>query len=59
MTEMEVRPHDLVPDTNCFIDCLPQIEALLKILPHQQHPYIFMVPLVGELENVLRVSVEI
>ncbi|XP_073972524.1 smg6 nonsense mediated mRNA decay factor isoform X3 [Rhodnius prolixus] len=56
MTEMEVRPHDLVPDTNCFIDCLPQIEALLKILPHQQHPYIFMVPLVvvNELEGLSR-----
>ncbi|XP_024081331.1 telomerase-binding protein EST1A isoform X2 [Cimex lectularius] len=56
MTVMEVRPHDLVPDTNCFIDCLPQIEALLKILPNPQHPYVIMVPLIvmNELEGLSR-----
>lgn len=48
LTEMEIRPHDLVPDTNCFIECLPDLEKMLQVLPHPQHPYVLMVPLVGE-----------
>uniref|UniRef100_A0A146MA06 Telomerase-binding protein EST1A n=3 Tax=Lygus hesperus TaxID=30085 RepID=A0A146MA06_LYGHE len=56
LTEMEIRPHDLVPDTNCFINCLPQLESLMKLLPHPQHPYVIMVPLVvvNELEGLSR-----
>ncbi|CAG0895291.1 unnamed protein product, partial [Darwinula stevensoni] len=49
--EMEVRPHYLVPDTNCFID---HLEALLMLAasPH----YVLVVPLVvvNELEGLSR-----
>lgn len=56
LTEMEIRPHDLVPDTNCFIECLPELETILRVLPHPQHPYVLMVPLVvmNELEGLSR-----
>lgn len=56
LTEMEIRPHELVPDTNCFIECLPELETVLRVLPHPQHPYVLMVPLVvvNELEGLSR-----
>ncbi|KAL1140647.1 hypothetical protein AAG570_000577, partial [Ranatra chinensis] len=45
--EMEVRPHYLVPDTNCFIDYLQQLQIITRATtPHSQQPYIIMVPLV-------------
>ena len=49
--EMEVRPHYLVPDTNCFID---HLEALL-MLAASNH-YVLVVPLVvvNELEGLSR-----
>lgn len=48
--EMEVRPHYLIPDTNCFIDYLPQLAAITKAVSSngQEHLYTLMVPLVGE-----------
>lgn len=59
LTEMEIRPHDLVPDTNCFINCLPELESLMKLLPHPHHPYVIMVPLVGMLEFFSQNTVKI
>jgi len=44
VVEMEVRPHFLVPDTNCFVDYLHQIKLLA-----QASSYALRVPLVGEL----------
>ncbi|XP_053691492.1 telomerase-binding protein EST1A [Sabethes cyaneus] len=47
---IEVRPRLLVPDTNCFVDYLPDIESI-----SQAHPlYQLMVPLVviNELEGL-------
>lgn len=41
--EMEVRPRFLVPDTNCFIEHLDLIKALVN-----STPYTVMVPLVGK-----------
>lgn len=41
--EMEVRPRFLVPDTNCFIEHLDLIKALVNCTP-----YTVMVPLVGK-----------
>lgn len=43
--EIEVRPRWLVPDTNCFIDHLPLLQAIADA-PGQ--PYTLAVPLVGE-----------
>ena len=40
--EIEVRPRYLVPDTNCFIDHLPSIRALL-----QAKRFMLVVPLIG------------
>ncbi|CAK1552021.1 unnamed protein product [Leptosia nina] len=52
--EVEVRPRWLVPDTNCFIDHLPQLQAI--VAPAQ--PYQIAVPLVvmSELEGLCRCS---
>jgi len=45
--EIEVRPHYLVADTNCFIDYLPQLQIIAKASsPAQPHIYTLMVPLV-------------
>ncbi|KAJ2952733.1 hypothetical protein O0L34_g7085 [Tuta absoluta] len=53
--EVEVRPRWLVPDTNCFIDHLPLLRAVLA-LPGQ--PYSLAVPLVvmTELEGLRKCS---
>lgn len=46
---MEVRPHFLVPDTNCYIDYLPQLQMISRAVSStQQHLYTLMVPLVGK-----------
>ncbi|KAJ9594798.1 hypothetical protein L9F63_013900, partial [Diploptera punctata] len=45
--EIEVKPHNLVPDTNCFIDYLNQLQILVKAGPSPEHYYTLMVPLVG------------
>ncbi|XP_037869133.1 telomerase-binding protein EST1A isoform X2 [Bombyx mori] len=49
--EVEVRPRWLVPDTNCFIDHLPLLQAVVAA-PSQ--PYTLAVPLVvmSELEGL-------
>ncbi|KAG8283120.1 Smg-6, nonsense mediated mRNA decay factor [Homalodisca vitripennis] len=45
--EMEVRPHYLVADTNCFIDYLPQLQTIARASsPSRPHLYTIMVPLV-------------
>ncbi|CAH2073901.1 unnamed protein product, partial [Iphiclides podalirius] len=51
--EVEVRPRWLVPDTNCFIDHLPLLQAIANA-PGQ--PYTLAVPLVvvAELEGLRR-----
>ncbi|KAF5269666.1 hypothetical protein FQA39_LY08589 [Lamprigera yunnana] len=48
---IEIRPKILVPDTNCFIDSLSKIKAIVDA-----HVYILMVPLVvlNELEGLAR-----
>lgn len=51
-TEIEIKPHYVVPDTNCFIDYLPQLEQLIHSFSHaQEHTCTLMVPTVGELNN--------
>lgn len=46
--EMEIKPHYLVPDTNCFIDCLAELEKIAKAVSSMQRPlYSLMVPVVG------------
>ncbi|GFG40776.1 hypothetical protein Cfor_06054, partial [Coptotermes formosanus] len=54
--EIEVKPHNLVPDTNCFIDYLSQLQIIAQAGPAQQHYYTLMVPLVvlKELEGLAR-----
>lgn len=46
--EIEVRPRQLVPDTNCFIDYLPQLQTIARATSGAQPIYILMVPLVGK-----------
>lgn len=46
--EIEVRPRQLVPDTNCFIDYLPQLQNITKAVSGAQPIYTLMVPLVGK-----------
>lgn len=46
--EIEVRPRHLVPDTNCFIDYLPQLQSIAKAISGAQPIYTLMVPLVGK-----------
>ncbi|KAF7418327.1 hypothetical protein HZH68_000980 [Vespula germanica] len=54
--EIEVRPRQLVPDTNCFIDYLPQLQSITKATSGAQPIYTLMVPLVvlNELEGLAR-----
>ncbi|XP_043484616.1 telomerase-binding protein EST1A-like isoform X3 [Leptopilina heterotoma] len=54
--EIEVRPRQLVPDTNCFIDYLPQLQSIAKAVSGAQPIYTLMVPLVvlNELEGLTR-----
>ncbi|XP_015592692.1 telomerase-binding protein EST1A isoform X2 [Cephus cinctus] len=54
--EIEVRPRQLVPDTNCFIDYLPQLQLIAKATSGAQPIYTLMVPLVvlNELEGLAR-----
>jgi protein SMG6 len=56
VVEMEVRPTYLVPDTNCFIGYLSQLEAISRWQEEgsSKHPYTLMVPLVvvNELEGL-------
>lgn len=50
--EIEIKPHYVVPDTNCFIDYLPQLEKLMHSFSHvQEYTCTLMVPTVGELKN--------
>ncbi|KAJ4439941.1 hypothetical protein ANN_08072 [Periplaneta americana] len=44
--EIEVKPHNLVPDTNCFIDYLNELQILAQAGPVTEHYYTLMVPLV-------------
>lgn len=41
---IEVRPRYLVPDTNCFVDYLRDIESIAKAHPLYQ----LMVPIIGK-----------
>ncbi|XP_012273002.1 telomerase-binding protein EST1A isoform X2 [Orussus abietinus] len=54
--EIEVRPRQLVPDTNCFIDYLQQLQTIAKATSGAQPIYTLMVPLVvlNELEGLTR-----
>ncbi|XP_070165700.1 telomerase-binding protein EST1A isoform X3 [Polyergus mexicanus] len=54
--EIEVRPRQLVPDTNCFIDYLPQLQTIARAISGAQPIYTLMVPLVvlNELEGLAR-----
>ncbi|VVC31928.1 DNA/RNA-binding domain, Est1-type,PIN domain,PIN domain-like,Tetratricopeptide-like helical [Cinara cedri] len=50
-TEIEIKPHYVVPDTNCFIDYLPQLEQLIYSFSHaQEHTCTLMVPTVVLIE---------
>lgn len=46
---IEVRPRSLVPDTNCFVDYLADIESIARAHPLYQ----LMVPIVGKSHNLL------
>ncbi|XP_055372517.1 telomerase-binding protein EST1A [Condylostylus longicornis] len=52
LSVMEVRPKYLVPDTNCFIDFLDELEYLVT----KHNSYVLMVPLVviNELEGLMK-----
>ncbi|XP_025992669.2 telomerase-binding protein EST1A isoform X2 [Solenopsis invicta] len=54
--EIEVRPRQLVPDTNCFIDYLLQLQIIARATSGAQPIYTLMVPLVvlNELEGLAR-----
>ncbi|GAB1864306.1 EST1A protein [Camponotus japonicus] len=54
--EIEVRPRQLVPDTNCFIDYLPQLQIIARATSGAQPIYTLMVPLVvlNELDGLTR-----
>ena len=41
---IEVRPKYLMPDTNCFIDCLEDFEKLCQAYTH----YTLIIPLTGK-----------
>lgn len=43
---IEVRPKYLLPDTNCFIDCLDNFKRIVNEFKH----YILIVPLTGKFE---------
>lgn len=51
LVEIEVLPHYLVPDTNCFVDYLPDLQTISEAANSSRQPvYVLMVPLVGEWE---------
>jgi len=51
--EIEIKPHYVVPDTNCFIDYLPQLEKLIYSLSHaQEHTCTLMIPTVGKFNDI-------
>ncbi|XP_050536614.1 telomerase-binding protein EST1A-like isoform X2 [Daktulosphaira vitifoliae] len=51
--EIEIKPHYIVPDTNCFVDYLPQLEKLMHSFSHaQEHTCTIMVP------NVVLIELE-
>ncbi|KAL0115477.1 hypothetical protein PUN28_010771 [Cardiocondyla obscurior] len=54
--DIEVRPRQLVPDTNCFIDYLQQLQTIVRAISGAQPIYTLMVPLVvlNELEGLAR-----
>ncbi|XP_014224992.1 telomerase-binding protein EST1A isoform X2 [Trichogramma pretiosum] len=54
--EMEIRPKHLVPDTNCFIDHLPQLQILAKATYGSLPLFTLMVPIVvlNELEGLTK-----
>ncbi|XP_057320552.1 telomerase-binding protein EST1A-like isoform X2 [Microplitis mediator] len=54
--EIEVRPRQLVPDTNCFIDYLPQLQRIAKTTSGPHPLFTLMIPLVvlNELEGLAR-----
>ncbi|XP_071553943.1 telomerase-binding protein EST1A isoform X2 [Temnothorax nylanderi] len=54
--DIEVRPRQLVPDTNCFIDYLQQLQTIVRATSGAQPIYTLMVPLVvlSELEGLAR-----
>ncbi|XP_063972078.1 telomerase-binding protein EST1A-like isoform X3 [Diachasmimorpha longicaudata] len=54
--EIEVRPRQLVPDTNCFIDYLGQLQSITKATSGAQPLFTLMIPLVvlNELEGLAR-----
>lgn len=41
---IEVRPKYLLPDTNCFIDCLEDFERIVKEFKR----YTLIIPLTGK-----------
>ncbi|XP_044015276.1 uncharacterized protein LOC122857262 isoform X2 [Aphidius gifuensis] len=54
--EIEIRPRQLVPDTNCFIDYLSQLQIITRAVSGTQPLFTLMVPLVvlNELEGLAR-----
>lgn len=53
-TEIEIKPHYVVPDTNCFIDHLPELEKLIHSFSNaQEHTCTLMIPTVGMLNTYL------
>ncbi|XP_015110321.1 telomerase-binding protein EST1A [Diachasma alloeum] len=54
--EIEVRPRQLVPDTNCFIDYLTQLQSITRATSGAQPLFTLMIPLVvlNELEGLAR-----
>ncbi|XP_011306226.1 telomerase-binding protein EST1A isoform X2 [Fopius arisanus] len=54
--EIEVRPRQLVPDTNCFIDYLSQLQSITRATSGAQPLFTLMIPLVvlNELEGLAR-----
>lgn len=46
---IEVKPKYLLPDTNCFIDCLENFQHIIKEFKH----YVLVVPLTGNNVNVI------
>ncbi|XP_046992252.1 telomerase-binding protein EST1A [Schistocerca americana] len=56
LVEIEVKPHYLVPDTNCFIDYLPLLQKIAQTMSNLKHLYMLMIPLVvlQELEGLAR-----
>ena len=62
--EMEIKPHYLVPDTNCFIDHLDELERIAKTMSAStQRPlYSLMVPVIGtrtSVSNLFQINVNV